>query len=64
MLNTNENVTLQRTEIGVIFMAINNIYEKCTGTIDVPSEKDTWIQKLLKIRVCNFFIAQHITIFL
>jgi len=40
----------KRTEVGVIFMAINNIYDKCRKLADEQTDKDEWIAKLNKIQ--------------
>ncbi|XP_076464396.1 coiled-coil domain-containing protein 42 homolog [Babylonia areolata] len=47
--NTKGTMRQRRTELGVIFMAINNIYDKCqtSGSLIDP---DDWFHKLLKIR--------------
>ncbi|XP_005105680.2 cilia- and flagella-associated protein 73 [Aplysia californica] len=39
----------RRTEVGVIFMAINNIYDKCRKSDDEPDKAD-WNSKLNRIR--------------
>jgi len=40
----------KRTEVGIIFMAINNIYDKCRKLADEQADRDQWITKLNKIQ--------------
>ncbi|BFZ07681.1 hypothetical protein BsWGS_10720 [Bradybaena similaris] len=40
----------KRTEIGVIFMALDNIYDKCRRLMDQPPDKTDWNQKLSHIQ--------------
>ncbi|CAL1529665.1 unnamed protein product, partial [Lymnaea stagnalis] len=47
---TSEDMRSKRTEAGIIFMAIDNIYEKCRKPTDPPLGKGEWDQKLNKIR--------------
>jgi len=48
--SSKDNMRSKRTEVGVIFMAINNIYDKCIKATDEPLEKLDWITKLNRIR--------------
>ena len=41
----------QRTETGIIFMAIDNIYDKCKKSTDPALGKADWETKLNRIRV-------------
>ncbi|XP_041353040.1 cilia- and flagella-associated protein 73-like [Gigantopelta aegis] len=40
----------RRTEIGIIFMAIDNIYEKCRKELDPPGDKMELEEKLTRIK--------------
>ncbi|KAK7468099.1 hypothetical protein BaRGS_00036682 [Batillaria attramentaria] len=48
--NSKGDMRKRRTELGVIFMAIENIYEKCQKTTDPSGDSISWEQKLHKIR--------------
>lgn len=48
--NTKGLMRQKRTELGVIFMAIDNIFDKCLNTGVQLDEVEDWIHKLLKIR--------------
>ncbi|XP_013069279.1 coiled-coil domain-containing protein 42 homolog [Biomphalaria glabrata] len=47
---TSEDLRHKRTEVGIIFMAIDNIYDKCKKPTDLPLGKEDWDQKLNKIK--------------
>ncbi|CAG5127421.1 unnamed protein product [Candidula unifasciata] len=40
----------KRTEVGVIFMALDNIYDKCQRSMDQSPNKADWQQKLSRIQ--------------
>lgn len=50
-------MSFQRTELGMIFMAIDNIYEKCRKAgLTREDEHVFWVQKLYTIRVSCLFV--------
>lgn len=48
--NTKGDMRRKRTELGITFMAIENIYDKCHKLTDLSGDSISWEQKLHKIR--------------